>query len=92
MVCYVACDTNDLCPFNTYDIDKGYHVLLGKDKGNHTFAVYNFIRYGYDGVKYTALATGWQDETRQQHRWRGMAVFLAVQLALAFNIILIIVS
>ena len=83
-----------LKPFFPREVTAPYSKLFGYAGAAITivFAVYNFIRYGYDGVKYTALATRWQDETRQQRRWRGMAVFLAVPLALAFNVILIIVS
>lgn len=80
-----------LKPFFSREVTAPYSRLFGYAGAAITicFVTYNFLRYGYDGVKYMALATRWQDETREQRRWRGLAVFLAVPLALALNIVLI---
>jgi len=38
------------------------------------------------------FATRWQNETLQQRRWRGWAVFLTIPLTLTLDIFLIIIS
>ena len=36
---------NDLCGLNTYDIEKGSSIQLGKDEGKNTFASINVNCY-----------------------------------------------